>query len=728
MNTIWKLFGTKDKEGSILLEVRVKGKAGWLFGLFTSPQNVEKSLSPFVDSANIYCSINHLHNGVVARFPLNKLLSKKEYEVGITDSDITDYQWLFLDFDPIRPQGIPSSRAEHQAAHQKAIDVRHFLDHIGWPEPIYADSGNGAYLLYHINLKHNSTNKELIKNVITELSDRFSDDTVSLDKTTFNPSRIIRLLGTVNRKGIGNEERPHRQSRILEEPVSLRHVSGEQLKALLPKKSRKQEKPQPKSIEEIIEGLGRSVADVEQKNGATWYYLDRCAFDEAHNNTRCAAFVENEDGSRGYKCFHNGCADKNYKAVSTLLSLSHTPPSFLDALNDYLSSYDISHNEINGDVFINGRPIDKFMNAQLEIDAYERGCKRPDVIHNLILLKSKEKRFHPIKEILEALPVYEGGSEIAKLNSVFKTFEPDVKVGDRVIPWFQLYFEYWIVGAIRKIYTGEFNPMLVLIGDKGIGKSSLPFFLAKTFGGYFTQDVAYQLSSKDAAILQSRIFIWEIGELDRITTNHSASDLKNFLTLSQFEQRKPYDRAPTQMHSITSFIGTANNTYIPFLKDRSERRLHIVTLSNPAMDPRAIMLHDGTINPDKIWSEAYQMYLSGAYADRAFQLIDTGKEHPTSINAASTQSMQQYVEQSPALDVIERFFDIDPEQEAWTITSYDLNNILRDHGVGSNRYYTAREAAKVMGELGVKKCKLTSDRVSGYRGIRLKLAHTLPPR
>ena len=46
----------------------------------------------------------------------------------------------------------------------------------------------------------------------------FSDDCVEIDTSVFNASRITKLYGTITRKGADTEERPHRQSRILDIP------------------------------------------------------------------------------------------------------------------------------------------------------------------------------------------------------------------------------------------------------------------------------------------------------------------------------------------------------------------------------------------------------------------------------------------------------------------------------------------------------------------------------
>ena len=48
--------------------------------------------------------------------------------------------------------GISSSDDEHTAALERAMAIRDELSKRGWPEPIFADSGNGGHLLYQVDL------------------------------------------------------------------------------------------------------------------------------------------------------------------------------------------------------------------------------------------------------------------------------------------------------------------------------------------------------------------------------------------------------------------------------------------------------------------------------------------------------------------------------------------------------------------------------------------------
>src|SRR5262249_22212444 len=144
----------------------------------------------------------------------------KEYaEHSTSDLDIIRRFNLPIDFDPVRPAGISSNDAEKQAVLHRAWLCRAWLTAQGWPEPVYADSGNGAHLIYAIDLPHAAKSDELIKNCLLALSALFSDEVVKVDACTSNASRVFKLYGPLACKGDSTSERPHRRAVILAGPA-----------------------------------------------------------------------------------------------------------------------------------------------------------------------------------------------------------------------------------------------------------------------------------------------------------------------------------------------------------------------------------------------------------------------------------------------------------------------------------------------------------------------------
>jgi len=86
----------------------------------------------------------------------------------------------------------------------------------GWDSPVLADSGNGAHLLYRVELPADDGGH--VQQILTELGKRFNDARVVVDHTVYDPARVWKVSGTLARKGdhapvVG---RPHRMACVLE--------------------------------------------------------------------------------------------------------------------------------------------------------------------------------------------------------------------------------------------------------------------------------------------------------------------------------------------------------------------------------------------------------------------------------------------------------------------------------------------------------------------------------
>ena len=92
-----------------------------------------------------------------------------------SDKDVLSRRWLPIDIDPVRPSGISSTKSEHAAAHARAQDIQEWLSDQGWPTPLYADSGNGAHLLYRIDLPNDTDSAALVQRCLQALQDLIDD-------------------------------------------------------------------------------------------------------------------------------------------------------------------------------------------------------------------------------------------------------------------------------------------------------------------------------------------------------------------------------------------------------------------------------------------------------------------------------------------------------------------------------------------------------------------------
>ena len=186
-------------------------------GYFDDPQKLSEALQGIETAKGIYITLNPVDPALLAR--ASNRLRKPSRGESTSDTDIVCRRWLPIDVDVQRPSGISATDVEHDAALNRARKIRDYLRDCGWPDPIEADSGNGAHLLYRIDLA--TDDGGTVQRVLAAIADRFDDETVKVDRSVFNPARIWKLYGTLACKGDDTPDRPHRMARILSRPDEL---------------------------------------------------------------------------------------------------------------------------------------------------------------------------------------------------------------------------------------------------------------------------------------------------------------------------------------------------------------------------------------------------------------------------------------------------------------------------------------------------------------------------
>jgi putative DNA primase/helicase len=185
----------------------------------------EQALELTADAEGVYVTVNPLDPSLLAR-RYNRVEVARDTSA---DADVVRRRWLLVDADPVRKSGISATNEEKGRAWQTARSVYGWLRGRGWPEPVLADSGNGYHLLYRIELP--ADDGGLVKSVLEALAARFDTAAVKIDTKVFNPGRIVKLYGTVARKGDSIRERPHRRTGVLAAPGEVGVVSREQLES-----------------------------------------------------------------------------------------------------------------------------------------------------------------------------------------------------------------------------------------------------------------------------------------------------------------------------------------------------------------------------------------------------------------------------------------------------------------------------------------------------------------
>ena len=259
--------------------------------------------------AGIYVTLNATNPALLARRANRIKMRLGRKDATTADTDILGRRWLPVDIDPVRPSGVSSTDAEHDAALDAAGRIAAYLSEQGFGEPLRADSGNGAHLLYRINLPNDEAATEVVKGVLATLDALFSNETITVDTANYNAARIWKLYGTMSRKGDSTPERPHRRAKILSVPKDIEVVPLERLQHLagiLPK-----DEPAPRRKGGSIDLAcwlaehGLAVRSTRPWQGGTLYVLDECPFSGAHKDGAFA--IQFANGAIFAGCHHQSC-------------------------------------------------------------------------------------------------------------------------------------------------------------------------------------------------------------------------------------------------------------------------------------------------------------------------------------------------------------------------------------------------------------------------------------
>jgi hypothetical protein len=206
-------------------------------GLFDDHTKLAAAIARGSGSLNTYITLQRLCSDLALRrhYDPAKTETRPRNVLGTAgpaakDTDVIAYQWLPIDLDPIREPDTAATVAEQAAAFDHAGTIRESLASLGWPQPVFASSGNGAYLLYRIVVPVEDA--DLVRRVLEAIKQQVPSRTVKLDTSMANPSRIIRVMGLLNMKGPNTAERPHRVAAVVEAPEAVALVAREQLVAL----------------------------------------------------------------------------------------------------------------------------------------------------------------------------------------------------------------------------------------------------------------------------------------------------------------------------------------------------------------------------------------------------------------------------------------------------------------------------------------------------------------
>ncbi len=240
-----------------------------------------------------------------------------------TDADIERRNCFVVDLDPRRPAGTSATDEQLADAEFVARKMVGDLAAEGWPRPTQVCSGNGVHLYWPVDLPGNSTQPQAL---LDSLSARFSTDSVKLDTTVGNASRIMRVPGTWSAKG--DDADLHRVCALREvgdgKPLpakALESTAGS-------KNTTTSTTSQPASL-----GHGFDVDAWLQRmgvrhngrspwpgggEGAYRWVLPTCPFNPEHDRAE-AVVTQGTNGACGFKCQHDSCSSYGWQEFRSVI-------------------------------------------------------------------------------------------------------------------------------------------------------------------------------------------------------------------------------------------------------------------------------------------------------------------------------------------------------------------------------------------------------------------------
>jgi putative DNA primase/helicase len=330
---------------------RAFGKKPIVAGWFKDPAKAAE-LAATVQAEGIYTTLNPCVDALLGRANERLLANVARTQ----DKEISHIRNLLIDLDPIRPAGISSSGPEHEAALNLAEEIRADLEKAGWPEPLVGDSGNGAHLVYPLEMENTPENAALLQAVLQALAGRygprFRDLDLELDQTVFNPARLSKVYGTVAGKGENLPGRPHRRAQILSLPAERVPVARELLEKLVesfpapqPSPARREggksggsgvkaansgQKEGVFDLGEYLRHYASEVVKIKEHGGGVLHCLQECLFDPGHSGNE-AAIGQTAEGKLFYQCFHNSCKGRTWAEARQIISGNDKLTRFMPA-------------------------------------------------------------------------------------------------------------------------------------------------------------------------------------------------------------------------------------------------------------------------------------------------------------------------------------------------------------------------------------------------------------
>ncbi len=200
------------------------------------------------------------------------------YGLTAGDNEILRVENFYIDIDVKRETNTNSTEHERSVAYDTAKLIQKYLTKCGFPSPVFLMSGNGYHLLYKFPDATVEQKKAIFESVAEKFTKEIEGVKIEIDQKVYNDARYGKLAGTPARKGPHTDERPQRDTEIVEFPKEIKPILVENIKNILKKapKTKKQNRNANEryDVPALLQSLGISLHEQEDLGDHTRYFCD----------------------------------------------------------------------------------------------------------------------------------------------------------------------------------------------------------------------------------------------------------------------------------------------------------------------------------------------------------------------------------------------------------------------------------------------------------------------
>lgn len=243
----------------------------------------------------------------------------------------------------------------------------------------------------------------------------------------------------------------------------------------------------------------------------------------------------------------------------------HTAGSWANHIEDSLDSK-LRFNDLSRLIEYNGTSLPVDEASIFYVSAQKRGhLVGEKQCHDALLHQSYQNRFDPIVDYLKNIEADDSIKPVP-LNSLA------TKYLGTTDPLYDAMLKVAVLGAVhRRLNPGcQFDVVVVLKGDQGIRKSTFWKVLASP--QWYCSTVPD--SDKDLVMNIHQTWVFELAELENVTTKREVGQMKNLVTTCTDHIRVPYGRAMEEKERQSIFVSSVNGD--SFLRDETGHRRYLV--------------------------------------------------------------------------------------------------------------------------------------------------------